>query len=203
MNLQIYEFWIFVILTFVIALLGTRNCSAQQCVEPGVGAPPLPFFDPFGVLKGEKEEKEEELEEEFFEKVGDGWTAGSTKGGVRIGTWWHYQDADNWKKVSYRRGEVIFWQRLIGGRRLFEFAYGGGTSIEWYLVSVKVYELKWNKDRTLDWKEVGRFTDYLILNEHGHFNNPDGTPNARRSNFGAKWKWGDNFEETIIGIPLE
>jgi hypothetical protein len=202
MNLQIYLSWIFVILTFVIALLGTRNCSAQQCVEPGVGAPPLPFFDPFGVLTEEKEEKEEEPEEEYFEEIGDGWTAGSTKGGKRIGTWWHWQDKDNWKKVTYEDGQIVFWQKLVAGRRLFEFNYNYDV-IDWHIPQLKVLELSWNKDRTLDWKEVDHIRGWHYINEHGHFNNQDGTPSKRRTHFGDKYKYGDEFEETIMGVPLK
>lgn len=181
----------------LLPLLFSGLVSAQQCVEPGVGAPPLPFFDPFGVLTQEKEDEEEE----YFEKIGDGWTAGSNKGGVRIGTWWHYQDKDNWKKVTYRGGEVVFWQKLCGGRRLFEITYVNDImSVNWGETLIKIYELKWNKDRTLDWQQVDAIRNYLSLNMHGHFNNVDGTPSASRSNFGYKYKWGDTFERSIMGI---
>jgi hypothetical protein len=187
--------WIFVIINFII---GVEKCSAQQCVEPGVGAPPLPFFD----LKEPKDVFEEEPEEEYFEKIGEGWTAGSTKGGERVGTWWFYQDENNWKKVTYKAGTVVFWQKLIAGRRLFEFSYDY-TVLDWHVLKLKVLELSWNKDKTMEWKEVDSITGYQSINEHGHFNNQDGMPSNRRTHFGDKYKYGDEFDESLMGVPLK
>lgn len=180
----------------LLPLLLTGLVSAQQCVEVQMLAPV--FVD---ALKDDV--MGDEPEEEYFEKVGNGWTAGSTKGGQRIGTWWFYQDKDNWKKVTYSKGEVLFWQKLIGGRRLFEFKNNDYTILDWHVMRIKVYELDWNKDKTIDWQLVNELSNYEVINEHGHFNNRDGTPSSRRTNFGDKYGYGDEFEESIMGVPLK
>jgi len=180
-----------------LPFLLTGIVSAQQCVEVQLVKPMI--------VEAERVDElfpyDDEPEEEYFEKIGDGWTAGSTKGGERIGTWWHYQDEDNWKKVTYVEGQVVKWQRLIAGRRLFEMSYNY-TTIDWHILRIKVYELDWNKDKTLDWKLIEELTNYEVINEHGHFNNADGTPSKSRTNFGDKYEYGDKFERSIMGVPL-
>lgn len=173
--------------------------SAQQCIEAQQLAP----IDAAAVAAIRGLDVMEDLEEEeYFEKLENGWIAGSTKGGQRTGTWWFYQDADNWKKVTYDKwGDVVFWQRLIAGRRLFEINYDYHTFLD--TGELKVYELDWTENKVLDWKLVEEVTDYLVINMHGHFLNDDGTPSPRRSNFGAKYKWGDNFERSIMGVSQE
>lgn len=173
--------------------------SAQQCIEPKQLAP----IDAAAVAAIRGLDIMEDLEEEeYFEKVENGWIAGTTKGGQRTGTWWFYQDADNWKKVTYDKwGDVVLWQRLIAGRRLFEIKYNYYTLLD--TGTINVYELDWTKNKVLDWKFVEKIHGFLVINVHGHFLNNDGTPSAGRTNFGEKYKWGDNFERSIMGVPLE
>lgn len=143
-------------------------------------------------------------EEEYFERFGEfGWSAGSTKGGKRIGTWWHWQDVDNWKKVTYDNGVAVFWQRLIAGRRLFELTFKQNIlEIDWGMETIIVYELSWNPDKTLDWKQVDKISKYVI-NEHAHFLTITGEPYSRRTHFGDKYKYGDEFDESIMGVPMK
>ncbi len=181
----------------ILPLLLTGLVSAQQCIEVQMLAPLFAVRDALNDI-----EPEDETEEEYFEKFGKGFVNGFTKGGQRTGTWTFYQDADNWKKVTYDKwGDVILWQRLIAGRRLFEISYDYHTLLD--TGELKVYELSWTENKVLDWKLVDEVTNYLVINEHGHWLNPDGTPSAQRSNFGEKYKWGDKFKESIMGVPQE
>ncbi len=182
---------------YLIPALLLSVASAQECIEAQQLAP----IDAAAVaaIRGLDIDRDAK-EEDYFEKMEGGWTAGTIKGGLRTGTWWFYQDADNWKKVTYDKwGEVAFWQRLIGGRRLFEISYNYHSLLD--TGNIKVYELSWNTDKTLDWKYVEQIYSFLNINIHGHFLQVDGTPNPRRTNFGEKYKWGDNFEESIMGVP--
>jgi hypothetical protein len=184
----------------ILPFLLTGLVSAQQCIEPQQLAP----IDAAAVAAINGFDDSIDLpEEEFFEKLEKGWIAGSTEGGHRIGTWWFYQDKDNWKKVTYKKGEVLFWQKLVAGRRLFEFKATDYNILEWHVLRIMVYELDWNKDKTLDWKLVDELTNYEVINEHGHFLNADGTPSKARTHFGKKYEYGDKFDESIMGIPLK
>ena len=184
---------------YLLPALFLSVASAQQCIEAQQLAP----IDAAAVAAIRGLDAMEDLEEEeYFEKIEGGWVAGTTKGGQRTGTWWFYQDADNWKKVTYDKwGDVIFWQRLISGRRLFEISYDYHTLLD--TGNIKVYELDWTENKVLDWKFVEQIYSYLIINVHGHFLNNDGTPSPRRTNFGEKYKWGDKFERSIMGVPQE
>ena len=90
---------------------------------------------------------------------------------------------------------------LVAGRRLFEFKANDYSILEWHVLRIKVYELDWNEDKTLDWKLVDELTNYEVINEHGHFLNADGTPSKARTNFGEKYEYGDKFDESIMGVP--
>ena len=183
----------------LISALLIGIASAQQCIEPQHLAP----VDAAAVaaING-SDVHTDEPEKEYFEKVGEGWTSGNTKGGKRTGTWWFYQDKNNWKKVTYKNGDVIFWQRLVAGRRLFEQTYNFEL-FDWHVFNIKVYELEIQADRTLEWVWVDDINNPTYVNEHGHFNNQDGTPSARRSQFGSKYGYGDEFDETLLGTPLK
>lgn len=180
----------------ILPLLLSSLVSAQQCIE-------VQMLKPLQeAAKALKIGPDAGPEEEYFERFGErGWSAGSTKGGERIGTWWHWLDDDNWKKVTYQDGQAVFWQKLVGGRRLFELTFRQNIlDIGWGREKVIVYELQWNADKTLDWKQVDALSKYVI-NEHAHFIMEDGKPNPRRSYFGIKYNHGDKFEESIIGVP--
>ena len=180
----------------ILPLLLSSLVSAQQCIE-------VQMLKPLQeAAKALKIGPDDGPEEEYFERFGErGWSAGSTKGGERIGTWWHWQDEDNWKKVTYQNGQAVFWQKLVGGRRLFELTFRQNIlDIGWGREKIIVYELQWNADKTLDWKQVDALSKYVI-NEHAHFIMEDGKPNPRRSYFGIKYNHGDKFEESIIGVP--
>ena len=181
---------------FILPFLITGLVSAQ-CIEVQLQAQAKAFLKVLG-----EEVMEDEPEEEYFERVDKGFVNGFTKGGQRTGCWTFYQDANNWKKVFYDKwGDVILWQRLIAGRRLFEISYDYHTLLD--TGELKVYELKWTENKVLDWQLVDEVTNYLVINEHGHWLNNDGTLSAQRSNFGEKYKWGDKFEESIMGVPQE
>lgn len=180
----------------ILPLLLSTQIAAQQCIE-------------VQMLKPKKVEAEalkigpdDGPEEEYFEKFGEhGWSAGSTKGGERIGTWWHWQDEENWKKVTYRDGQAIFWQKLVAGRRLFEITFCQDLlDVNWGVETIIVYELSWNSDKTIEWKKVDTISKYVI-NEHAHFLMEDGTLNPRRSYFGLKYNHGDKFDESLMGVP--
>lgn len=177
---------------YLLPALFLSVASAQQCVEVQQVQLLPPAVKP---VKGPIVE--------YFERNGEGWTAGSIQNGERIGTWWFYQDENNWKKVTYIRGEVVRWKRLIAGRRLFEMNQPIDIAMNpWYTFThMDVYELTWNPDRTLDWKLIESLIwDFnSTINEHGHFLNPDGSPNSRRTYFGDKYGWGDKFERTLMG----
>ena len=187
-----------------IALILTSSICAQDKKDVDLLPPPLPAFK--NVAPSEVAEKS--VKTEFFEKIGDGWTCGHFLNGDRVGMWWHWEDEDNWKKVYYdKHGEVLWWRKLIGGRRLFEHRetsklHALGDNFDWYFFTIRVYELTWNKDRTLDWKEVDVITSTDQLNLHGHFNNPDGSRSKRRTKFNDKWKFGEEFKETLMGVKI-
>ena len=184
-------------LKLILPFLLSTQILAQQCIEVQMLKPNIVE------AKALKIGATDDPEEEYFERFGEnGWSAGNTKGGERIGTWWHWQDEDNWKKVTYENGVPIFWQRLVAGRRLFEITFKQDImALDWGKEVLIVYELQWNADRTLDWKQVATLNKY-VLNEHGHFLMEDGKPNPRRSYFGTEYNHGDKFDESIMGVPM-
>ena len=180
----------------ILPLLLSSQLVAQQCIE-------VQMLKPIKVeAEALKIGPDDGPEEEYFEKFGEhGWSAGSTKGGERIGTWWHWQDEENWKKVTYRDGQAVFWQKLVAGRRLFEITFQQNImEIGWGKETIFVYELCWNSDKTLEWRQVDTISKYVV-NEHAHFIDIHGKPNVRRSYFGTKYNHGDQFDESIMGVP--